>query len=213
MTSQFHSLVGLGLIVMVAVNGGCDSGSKYPPVTVGPSPSVTGPKVPTPQFVHWAQFPLGTHVTRKKTVTNPDGSITVMTTQRLIEKTDEQIKVQQQKTVDRPDGRTEHPAQDFVFVASFRLPPNLKEEQFALPSLKAKLTGREEIEVAAQTYDAEVFEWEEVNESGPMAVKIWRSNAVPGQTLREEMLIQSTGQVSNEEIVEYAIPQPDSSVP
>lgn len=213
MTSQFHSLVGLGLIVMVAVNGGCDSGSKSPPVTVAPSPSATGSKVPTPQFVHWAQFPLNTHVTRRKTVTNPVGSITVTTTQLLTEKTDQQITVEQQKTVDRPDGRTEHPPQDLRFIASFRLPVSMTQEQFALPSLKAKLTGRETIEIAGQTHDAEVFEWEEVNEAGPMAVKLWRSNAVPGQTLREEMLIKSSGQESTEEVVEYTIPTPGSSVP
>lgn len=213
MTFQLRSVFGFGLVVLVAGSGGCDISGKYPPVAVEPAPAATGPQVPTPQFVHWAQFPIGTHVTRRKTVTNASGSITVTTTQRLIEKTEARITVQQQSTVDRPDGRTENPAQDLVFLASFRLPPSLTEEQFALPSLKAKLTGREAIEVAGEQHEAEVFEWEEANETGPMLVKVWRSNAVPGQSLREEMLIRSSGQVSKEEVVEYVIPTPDNTSP
>lgn len=199
---------------MIAISGGCDVSGKYPPVVVDPAPpAAEGAVVPTPKFVHWAQFPIGTHVTRKKTVTNPDGSITVTTTQRLIEKTDQKITVQQQKTVERPEGQTEFPPQELVFAASFRLPPNLTEEQFALPSLKAKSTGRETIELAGQTYDAEVFEWEEVNEAGPMPIKIWRSNAVPGQILREEMLIPNNNQESSEEITEIVIPSAESESP
>jgi len=214
MAPHFRSLVVFAWIVTVAVSGGCDVSGKYPPVAVDPAPpAVEGAMVPTPQFVHWDQFPVDTQVTRRKTVTNPDGSITVTTTQRLIEKTDKKITVQQQKMVDRPEGRTEFPAQDLVFAAAFRLPPNLTEEQFALPALKAKSTGRETIEVAGQTYDAEVFEWEEANEAGPMPIKIWRSNAVPGQILREEMLTQSINQVSTEEVVEFTIPTSDSTSP
>lgn len=212
MAPHFRSLVAFAWTVTVALCGGCDVSGKYPPVVVDPAPpAVEGAMVPTPQFVHWDQFPVETHVTRRKTVTNPDGSITVTTTQRLIEKTDKKITVQQQKTVERPEGRTEFSAQDLVFAASFRLPPNLTEEQFALPALKAKLTGRETIEVAGQTYDAEVFEWEEVNEAGPMPIKIWRSNAVPGQILREEMLIRNNNQESSEEIIEIAIPTAENA--
>jgi len=136
-----------------------------------------------------------------------------LTTQRLIEKTDKKITVQQQKTVDRPEGRTEFPGQDLVFAAAFRLPPNLTEEQFALPALKAKSTGRETIEVAGQKAEADVFEWEEANETGPMVVQIWRSNAVPGQSLREEMLTQSINQESKEEVIEVVIPTSDSASP
>lgn len=214
MAPHFRSLVVFAWIVTVAVSGGCDVSDKYPPVAVDPAPpAVEGAMVPTPQFVHWDQFPVDTQVTRRKTVTNPDGSITVTTTQRLIEKTDKKITVQQQKMVDRPEGRTEFPAQDLVFAAAFRLPPNLTEEQFALPALKAKSTGRETIEVAGQTYDAEVFEWEEANEAGPMPIKIWRSNAVPGQILREEMLTQSINQESKEEVIEFVIPTSDSTSP
>lgn len=199
---------------MVAISGGCDVSGKYPPVAVEPAPpAAEGTVIATPKFVHWAQFPMGTRVTRRKTVTNPDGSITVTTTQRLIEKTDQKITVQQQKSVERPEGLTEFPPQELVFAASFRLPPNLTEEQFALPSLKAKLTGREKIELAGQTYDAEVFEWEEVNEAGPMPIKIWRSNAVPGQILREEMLIPNNKQESLEEITEIVIPSAENESP
>lgn len=213
MAPHFRSIVTFGWIAMVAISGGCDVSGKYPPVVVDPAPSASGPMVPTPQFVHWAQFPVGTSVTRSKLVTNANGSITVTTTQRLIEKTAEQLTVQQQSTVERPDGKTENPPQELLFVASFRLPPGMQEEQFALPSLKAKLTGREEIEVAGQKFEADVFEWEEANETGPMAVQIWRSNAVPGQSLREEMRTHSSGQVSTEEVVGFTIPTSDSTSP
>lgn len=182
---------------------GCDN----PPLpTPLPPPAPPGPFVPTPQFVHWSRFPIGTESVREKVVTNANGSITVTTTQRLIRKDAQEVVVEQQSTVSRPDGKTEEPSQEFVFPATFRLPPNLKEEQFSLPSFKAKLTGKEPVLIGDVRYNADVFEWEEANETGPMTAKLWRDPSVPGQTLREELKILSNGQTSIEELKRFVIP-------
>jgi hypothetical protein len=190
----------ISLIVLVL---GCDTA---PPPTPIPPPAPLGPEVPTPQFVHWAKFPIGTEAVREKVVTNANGSITVTTTQRLIRKDAQEVVVEQQSTVSRPDGKTEEPSQEFVFPATFRLPPNLKEEQFALPSFKAKLTGTEAVKIGDASYNADVYEWQEANETGPMTVKLWRDHSVPGQTLREELKIVSNGQTSIEELKRFVIP-------
>jgi hypothetical protein len=48
------------------------------------------------------------------------------------------------------------------------------------------------MEVLGKTVTAELFEWSESNETGPMTVKLWRSNEVPGRIVRQEMLIESS---------------------
>lgn len=192
-------------IVLFALLLGCDS---QPPPKPLPQPAPPGPIVSTPQFVHWAQFPIGTEAVREKVVTNANGSISVTTTQRLIRKDAQEVVVEQHTAVSRPDSKTEEASQEFVFPATFRLPPNLKEEQFALPSFKAKLTGKEPIDIGDVRYNADVFEWQEANETGPMTVKLWRDPSVPGQTLREELNILGNGQTSIEELKRFVIPPP-----
>lgn len=158
-----------------------------------------------PEYVHWSQFPVGTAVTRKKEVTNDHGKVRVTTIVRLAEKTVNKVVVETQVTVDRLDGKLEeNPAFNAEFVAKFRLPASMKVEQFALPSLKAKPMGDETREAAGREYHAQVFTWEERNETGPMAVKLWRSNEIPGRMLRQE--IDGPMHHSVEETVEISGP-------
>ncbi len=190
-------------VALLALALGCEASTAVPVI-----PAPTGQVVSTPQYVNWSQFPVGTVAIREKVVTNPAGSISVTTTQRLIRKNEREAVVEQQSTVVRPEGKTEEPSQEFVFPATFRLPPNLKEEQFALPSFKAKLTGKEQVRIGDGEFDADVYEWEEVNEAGPMKVKIWRSPSIPGQTIREMLNTASINETAVEELKSFNIPQP-----
>jgi len=60
-------------------------------------------------------------------------------------------------------------------------------------------------EACGQSFLTQVFTWEERNETGPMAVKLWRANDVPGRMLRQE--ISGHMHDSIEEIVEIKRPQ------
>jgi hypothetical protein len=77
-------------------------------------------------------------------------------------------------------------------------------EFFQLPSQKAKRVAEEELEIAGRKIQAEVFEWTESNETGPMQVKLWRSNDIPGRIARQEMLIEASQTKTIEEIREVA---------
>jgi hypothetical protein len=90
------------------------------------------------------------------------------------------------------------------FPAKFRLPPSLQLEQFQLPSLKAKLIGEESCTVCGREFKTQHFAWREVNETGPMEIKYWRCNEVPGRLLRQE--ISGPNHASVEEIFEISLP-------
>jgi hypothetical protein len=163
------------------------------------------PLVDHPEYVHWSQFPVGTAVTRKKEVSNEHGTVRVTTIVRLAEKTDDKVVVETQVTVDRLNGQPEeNPPFTAEFPAKFRLPASMKLEQFALPALRAKPIGDETHTAAGREYQAHVFTWEERNETGPMIVKLWRSNEIPGRMLRQE--IDGPMHHSVEETVEISLP-------
>ena len=69
-------------------------------------------------------------------------------------------------------------------------------------STKAKETGAEVIEIGMREFNTTIFEWEESNETGPMTVKLWRSDEIPGKILRQELFTKSTSTKSFEEVTE-----------
>lgn len=163
------------------------------------------PLVDHPEYMHWCQFPVGTAVTRKKEVTNEHGTVRVTTIVQLTEKTDDKVVVETQVTIDRLNGRPEvNPSFPAEFPAKFRLPASMKLEQFSLPSLKAERIGDEARAASGREYQAQVFSWEERNETGPMGVKLWRSNEIPGRLVRQE--IDGPMHHSIEETVEISWP-------
>lgn len=92
------------------------------------------------------------------------------------------------------------------FPAKFRLPSGMRLEQFRLPSLKARRTGGESVKIESVEYQAETFEWQEVNEAGPMTVKIWRSDMVPGRLLRQDTFVKQTKESSSETVANVKLP-------
>lgn len=198
--------------LIILVGCGSDSGTssvlqgELPSDRVAPAATNDVPLIDNPEYVHWSRYPVGTVVVRKKEVSNESGSVRVTTTLRLVEKNRDKAMVESQVTVDRPgQPLVENPPQRLEFAATFQLPQGMKEEQFALPSLKAKLIGNETRTAFGREFSTEQFTWDERNEAGPMTVSLWRSDDVPGRTLRQE--VKGRTQVSVEEVVE--IIQPD----
>jgi hypothetical protein len=182
-----------------------DSVSISPGGDVAPASTENLPLVDHPEYASWSRFPVGSGVVRKKEVTNEFGVVRVTTTVRLTDKTAEKVVVQSQVTVDRPgNGLVENPPQEMSFPAKFRLPAGMKLEHFALPSLKAKQIGDETPHVCGRDYASKIFTWDERNETGPMTVRLWRSDDVPGRMLRQE--INGHQHSSFEEVVEIIQP-------
>ncbi len=156
-----------------------------------------------PEYVNWSQFSIGASVTRKRLVTNAFGEVTVTTRTWLEDKTEEFVNVGTQVTVERSDQPIEkNPDQFTRFVARFQIPQGMDSNTFVLPSIHAKRLDDETQRVGDRELITEVYEWQESNESGPMTVKLWRSNDVPGRIVRQEMLTLASDTKTMEEIVE-----------
>jgi hypothetical protein len=180
------------LLALSATFGGCSSSSSTAGSaqdTIAKHNSDERPWVDSPDFLHWNQFPTGTKVVRVREVINSAGKVTVTTTLTIASKSASKIVVDQQITVLRPENggeKIENPSQPLEYVARFRLPKNVPIESFSLPSMTAKRLACEKFSVLGQEFNAEVFEWQDATESGPMEVKLWRSELVPGRILKEE---------------------------
>jgi hypothetical protein len=188
---------------------GCTPRAASPSPAVNSTTSTNVPKgelVDNPDFLCWNRFPVDSQVIRKREIVSAEGKVEVVTTLTLRTKSEKKITVDQQVTVKRPESTLENEPQSLEYAAKFELPASMSVESFSLPSLKAKRTGSEEIEILGKTYTADVFEWVEVNEGGPMSVKLWRCDEIPGRTAKEESLVKDGAGRFLEEVTEINIP-------
>lgn len=199
-----------GLLCVGCTESGAPAKSEMESTTDG-SPVASqgeGEEAAHPEFAHWSQFPVGAKTVRRKEVSNENGKVVVTTTVKLADKNEKQVVVETQVTVERSgDPKLENPPFTAEYPATFRVPKSMTVDQFRLPSLKAKLAGEEELEILGQKYLAEKFSWTESNEAGPMEVSVWRSDKVPGRTVKEESLTKSLSNKSLEEVIEISIPE------
>ncbi len=187
------------------VASGPSTDSQMPEGYAAPASTEHLPLVDHPEYVAWSRFAVGAAVVRKKVVTSDGGTVTVTTTVRLVEKTVDRVAVETQVVTVREGAEpVENPPLRAEYPATFRLPPSMQLEQFQLPSLKAKLVGEEPRTVCNREFLAQHFGWREVNETGPMEVKYWRSDEIPGRMLRQE--INGPNHASVEEVVEISLP-------
>lgn len=195
--------------VATVLLGGCSTSSNTGVNIPAEVVTTSGEEVAHPEFVHWSKFPVNAKTVRRKEVSNDQGKVVVTTTVKLIEKNHQQVVVETQVTVERSgDSKLENPPFTSDYPATFRLPKNMKIEQFQMPSLKAKLDGKEELEILGKKINVEKFSWQESNEAGPMEVVVYRSDEIPGRTVREESLTKSLSNKSLEEVIEVSIPEP-----
>lgn len=196
------------IVWALAILVGCTEGSTVSKQEVAATAIEQGEEVPHPEFAHWNQFPIGAKTVRRKEVSNDQGKVVVTTTVKLLDKSDRQVVVETQVSVERTgEPKLDNPPFTADYPATFRLPKNMTLDQFRLPSLKAKAEGEEEMEILGQKYRVEKFVWQESNEAGPMDVMVWRCDKVPGRTVREESLTKSLSNKSLEEVIEISIPE------
>lgn len=193
------------LIVCGVLCVGCDSNTQpktptVPAISQAPAMNASAPggtssnatskgtMLDHPEYANWSRFPVGTSITRKRTVTNEFGEVKVTTRMWLESKSEKEVVVGSQINVERPNQPLEeNPDSLTTYPAQFRLPEGMDPNLFLLPTAKAKRTGEEALTVDGREITAEVYEWQENNETGPMDVKLWRSIDVPGRIVRQEM--------------------------
>ncbi len=194
------------MILGVVMLNGCDLRNESKAMNQWPIVNAvdeTLSKVAHPEFANWSRFPEKSFVVRKRVVSNSGGSVIVITKLWLERKDENAVSVGSQVTVQRSDQPDVENGADIVsYPATYRLPKGMDEARFLTPSNKAKETGAEIIEIGKLKFKTKIFEWEESNETGPMTVKLWRSDEMPGKIVRQELFTKSTSTKSIEEVTE-----------
>lgn len=156
------------------------------------------------EYENWHQFPVGTAVTRSRDITTGDHQARQSTVYRLISKDDKSVTVESTVTVTRNGQSQVNEPTLLEYAATFRLPSNMKAEQFSLPSPSAQSTGAEKIEVLGKTYEATVYKWQSSAEAGPVENTLWMSSEVPGRCLKH--LSSCAGTSTDETITQLDVP-------
>lgn len=198
----------LCFVFLLCLSTGCFNSSSSTSVEVAPvAKQEEGEEVAHPEYAHWSQFPVGAKTVRRKEVSNEQGKVVVTTTVKLLEKSDRQVVVETQISVERSgEAKLDNPPFTAEYPAMFRLPKNMSLDQFRLPSLKAKLEGTEEMEIVGEKFQVEKYVWQESNEAGPMDIVVWRCDKIPGRTVKEETITKSLSNKSLENVIEFDIP-------
>lgn len=197
----------LGIAIGAFLTTGCGTSNKpmLPAGVQNPTQASdeTGATIAHPEYANWSRFPEGVHVVRYRITTNENGKVEVTSTWKLEKKSEDFVEIVSQVNVQRSgEELQENPPESTKFPSQFKLPKGLSEEFFQLPSAKAKKTGEESLDVHGKSISTQIFEWTESNETGPMTVKLWRSDEVPGRIVRQEMLIESSQTKTIEELLE-----------
>lgn len=204
----------LGLTVMGLI-AGCGSEPKpkavaqVPEGYVAPEPMDNLPLHDNPDYTNWKRFKVGTKVVRKKISKNPSDQVTEIQSLKLLEVNGDKVVLETQITVERPNYPTKANAPFKIeHAAKFRLPKNLKLEQFTKPSVKATEISEETIKVLGKEHKGKLFTWDDQTESGPMPHKYWESMDFPGRLLKHEAVVKKDDAATSttEEIVEVVIP-------
>jgi len=195
----------LGMMAIVGCGSSNDSNSKI----VLPSVQTVDESlrsVAHPEFVNWSQFDEKATVVRKRFVENANGTVVVTTKMWLDKKDENEVRVGSQVTVERPnEPKLENDVDIVRYPATFRLPNGMDEARFYLPSAKAVETGTETIKIGENEFETKIFEWEESNETGPMTVRLWQSDKIPGKIVRQEMLTKSSSTKTKEDVIELQL--------
>jgi hypothetical protein len=206
-------------MIAVVLMLGCGTGGnnpQSPAVAVGPVPSgSTPPAADLPlvsdlNYANWKKYPVGTTVRRKKVSTStkePGKTLIETSTLTLAEATDAKVVVETQITVEKSGYATvTNPPMKLQYLAAFRVPPGLTAEAMQAPDLKAKVTGEETVQVLGKEYKAKVYEWMGSTESGPMPIKLWLSDDMPGRQVKSEFKMEKGTSTAVEEVIEVKLP-------
>lgn len=206
----------LPIIVCLAMSAGCSPEKTTSSTGQSPAMGVSqtqgssqGPAlkdVDNSDYLSWSQFPIGTKVVRRKTMSNEVGTTVITTSLELKEVNAAAVLVESQITVKRTSDTTENPPSVLEYPKSQKIPAEMDPELFARPLPDAKKVAAEPIESMGKAYDATVYEWKAQLESGPMQVKGWFSDKFPGRQIKLEFENPNGKDPFVEEIIELNIP-------
>ncbi|MBP3956805.1 hypothetical protein J8F10_16145 [Gemmata sp. G18] len=209
----FASIPLLLATALVAGCGGC-SGQPAPgagAVAVEPSAAPSGPMFDTLEYANWKRFPVGTTV-KRKLVTSTERStnkVTSVNTYTLRTLGSDGIEVTRQNTTDRGDGTppTVNSGETNRFARQFAIPNGMTADDFNKPSRKAKVAGEEDVTVLGKKYKTTIYSWSDSTEAGPLEVKLWLSEEMPGRIVKQVMKQSTLANTTSEEVVEVTIPK------
>lgn len=181
---QQASLLALSWWTFLLVSG-CGPGRPAPALNVPERKDDPEAKLlDNPDYVNWNRFPSGTTVVRESHITGPEGTTIETTTLKLKDKSNSQLTVEMQVSVQHGDQLTENPVFELTHRAKVRT--RSTQAELLLPRPDATKAGTAVLAIEGRDYDAQIFEWIDTVEAGPMQVKVWRSEYFPGRVLRRE---------------------------
>lgn len=187
---------------------GCSPQNSPQPVAVNvEAPKPSGELVPHPEYVNWSQFPVETTVVRRDQLASESGDLYQVTTIRLASKSEKEVAVEHQTTIERGTEKEIGEVISFSYPAQFNLPAGMEMAQFDGPSMKAELTGQETLEIAGKEYTLDVYEYVDTAEAGPLPTKLWRSSSIPGKQAKKEILGPDGQVLSASTTIEITIPE------
>jgi hypothetical protein len=208
-------LTGVVLLAVTAAVGCGGSGPAPPAAPPSPAeptadPSAAGPTFDSLEYANWKRFPVGTMV-RRKAVTSAEGAAgttTTVETLTLQRVTDSEVVVERQNTTERSDGsyRAVNPPELRKFPRRFAIPNGMTADDFTKPARSAKPAGEETLTVLGKPYKTTLYTWQDSTEAGPMAVKLWLSDELPGRVAKQTMTVEKLKSTTVEEVIELKAP-------
>lgn len=190
------------ILVTASTMTGCESGRRQSP-QASTAPALKS--VPNADYECWKQFPAGTRVVRRKTMSNSLGTTTVTTALELKQLDESGAQVESQVTVVRPTEETHNPSETLTMPPTHKIPVDMSAQQFALPSPEATLLREEAVSISNKTFIASVYRWKSILESGPVEVTGWFCDSFPGRQIRLEF-DYSDDTTGIDEILDFQIP-------
>lgn len=204
------------VIPLLALSAGCGGNAEKPaPATTGPAPEPapagpSGPMFDDLDYANWKRFPVGTTVKRKSVTSSEGSAVTVTTVETFTLKglNDQHAEVSWQNTTERSDGsnRAENPPSVRKIARQFPIPNGMTADDFNKPSRKARPAGEETVTVLGKPYKAVVYAWTDSTEAGPLDVKVWLCDEIPGRIVRQEMRQAGLKNTTVDEVTELTVP-------
>ena len=195
-----------GLMAMVlAAAVGC--GRPPTPEAVIPVPARPAPEtVDNPEYVSWADTPVGTVVVRRTTTAGKDGpGVTVTTTNTtLVERTTTALKLERQETTRRYDGEVfENPPERVTVPVTIPLAPGMTKADFGRPS---NSETAETLTAGGVSYPTRCSTGKGQNEAGEMQSRTWVADRVPGRLVKAVVTTPAVGKTVTTELIEVRRP-------
>src|SRR5262245_12094479 len=207
-----RSLIAMPAVLLLVLASGCGCTADKPaPAAAANTPVVqTGPMFDDLDYANWKRFPVNTTVQRKSVISSEANTSTVTSVETLALRkvTDSDIEVSRQNTTERNDGsyRAVNPAEVRRYPRQFAIPTGMTAEDFRKPSRSAKQVGEETVTVLGKDYKSTVYAWTDHTEVGPLEVRVWLSDDMPGRIVKQVMKQPTLKNTTIDEVIEVKIP-------